>query len=234
VKKYLILIAVIFSMSALAGRYDDLEASDLPINDFCAALLRALDDQSGRGSRPSEPKIGAGLDAVMDYFIAGIYLNARWIEAAGLGSNIQGHIIERAHRELDDQKFESMSRNLDNVIAASEPTVETITVWRGQAANVPPPRNGTRYEVGETLIFPQYLSTSNSQELAESYAKGILMKISVPSGTNVLNVQKYLGTPSSQHELLFGRNTTIEIEKVEPRGQQIYIEARMVPSQPQK
>jgi hypothetical protein len=201
----LIFCSILIPIPSSAANYDHLFNDDGTTKPECAALFLA---QLQGGGTIGGSQTAGGMDAVMDYFIMGVYLNAILIERSG-AKGVEAAILARAHQELPGRKAMEMTLDLDDVIAKQKPSKKTKIVYRGQGANVPKPQNGEMYEVGEILKFPQFLSTSPSLALANFYVKGILLHIEVPIGVRALNVQQFMGTPSEQYELLFARDSSV-------------------------
>ncbi len=168
----------------------------------------------------------SGREAVMGYFFHGVYLNALLIEKTDKIA-VQDFILERAHQVIPSPKFESMAREIDEAIDSQTPFSKEITVFRGQGVNVPRPVNGTMYEEGEILVFPQFFSTSPDLLLAEGFAKGVLITTKVPSGFKGLNLQSALGLRRN-YEWLFARNSKVKVLGVEIGGKHTRVLAEMV------
>lgn len=187
--------------------------------------------QAARKSQRVDPCVSpllteSGREAVMGYFLQGIYLNALLIEKVDKTA-VQDFILERAHQAISAPKLESMKSEIDASIDSQTPFLEEFTVFRGQGINVPRPANGILYEEGEILVFPQFLSTSEDPLLAEGYAKGVLLTIKVPAGFKGLNLQTALGLRRN-YEWLFARNSKVKVLIVETGGKHAKVSAEMV------
>lgn len=167
----------------------------------------------------------SGREAVMGYFLYGVYLNALLIEKTDKTA-VQAFILERARQIIPGPQFESMTREMDEAIGSQIPFSSEIRVFRGQGVNVPRPLNGVMYEEGEILVFPQFLSTSQDPLLAEGYAKGAILTIKVPAGLKGLNMQSALGLRRN-YEWLFARNSKVKVLSVETGGKHARVLAEM-------
>lgn len=166
---------------------------------------------------------------VMDYFIAGIYLNALLIEAVDK-SAVPHDILERAHKEYPRRKWVYAAIGISEVISEQNPIRNKTIVYRGQRLNSPRPANGQMYQVGEELVYPQFLSTSPSPSLAESYGYNeVFLKIEVPAGAQFLNVSAFMGMPTESAEFLFETNSKLTVTAVEKINGRTIVSATLTP-----
>ncbi len=114
--------------------------------------------------------------------------------------------------------------NLDAVIASQPPTTEMQTVYRtmsfgdpstGEAPESMIAAMNAVFEKGTTFSDAGFVSTSTVRDVAEGRAEygGILMKITVPSGTRMLDMNAI--NPDSimadEHEMLLPRGSSFHV-----------------------
>ena len=110
--------------------------------------------------------------------------------------------------------------------AISHPLSTELTVFRGVGTNYLgkdlSSEDAIKALVGQTIRDKAYMSTALTQEVGETYARGVVFRIQVPKGTKAMNpdiaensaaqLRSYLADGDAGNtELVFGRNTGLKI-----------------------
>lgn len=136
----------------------------------------------------------------------------------------------RTSSDLDPQS-ERLRDELDQVIAASAPLEQPITVHRVfSSRQAQQDLQALVQRADRVWVDPGFQSTSTDPNIAEDFAIGenlVELQIRLPRGARVLDVDAALNDPDafSQREMLLARGTRLKLDTARWRGDRLVVTA---------
>lgn len=127
--------------------------------------------------------------------------------------------------KLGLEDAEGTIATLDGIIDSSPRTTEEMTLYRGVSG--PIGQVLINLDLREEFKHKGYVSTSNNLQTAKSFADGpeyAVLHIRVPAGTKAFDLGKYRGTPDSEGEIIFARNTKMVITDIAEQNHIVWVD----------